>query len=126
MSIITKNPATGEKFNEYEEHSEYEVNRIIEKADKVFNAWKKTSFRERAELMNKAAKVLRDRRDDLAQLMAKEMGKPLSQGVSEAEKCAWVCEYYAENAEDHLKDQHFKTENSKSYVSFRPWGPCWQ
>src|SRR5438132_12708370 len=54
--------------------------------------------------------------------MALEMGKPLSQGKAEAEKCAWVCEHYAENAEKYLRDEPVATDASKSYVVFEPLG----
>jgi succinate-semialdehyde dehydrogenase/glutarate-semialdehyde dehydrogenase len=72
--------------------------------------------------MKKAAGVLRERKQELAKLMATEMGKPLKQGVAEAEKSAWVCDYYADNAEAHLGLDVIKTDASKSYVAFEPLG----
>ncbi len=122
MSITTINPATEEILNEFEEHSFDEINRIIGKASIAQKSWKEKSFSERAKLMLNASSILRKRKNELAELMALEMGKPLAQGISEVEKCAWVCEYYAENAERQLKDEHIKTEMSKSYVSFQPVG----
>ena len=86
--------------------------------------------------MKKTAEILRERKDELAKLMAVEMGKPLKQGVAEVEKCAWACDYYADNAEAHLAPDIIKTEAAKSYVAFEPLGvvlaimpwnfPLWQ
>ena len=72
--------------------------------------------------MKKAAAILRERKAEFAKLMALEMGKPLKQGVAEAEKCALGCEYYAEHAEAYLAPEIVKTEASKSYVAFEPLG----
>ena len=72
--------------------------------------------------MKKAAAILRERKAEFARLMAIEMGKPLKQGVAEAEKCAWACEYYADNAEAYLAPEITKTDASKSYVAFDPLG----
>jgi len=72
--------------------------------------------------MKRAAAILRERKHQLARLMALEMGKPLKQGIAQAEKCAWVCDYYAENAELHLAPDVIKTEGLKSYVAFEPLG----
>ena len=72
--------------------------------------------------MKKAAAILRERKPDLAQLMAAEMGKPLKQGTAEVEKCAWVCDYYAASAEAHLAPEVVKTEAARSYVAFEPLG----
>src|SRR4030095_3754618 len=76
----------------------------------------------RALLMKKAAALLRQRKTELSTLMADEMGKPLAQGVSEVEKCAWGCEYYADFAESHLALDVVKTENTKSYAAFETLG----
>jgi succinate-semialdehyde dehydrogenase/glutarate-semialdehyde dehydrogenase len=122
MSITTINPATEEVLNVFEEFSIKEINQRIEKASKAQKSWKNKSFSERANLMRKAASILRNQKSELAELMALEMGKPLAQGISEAEKCAWACDYYAENAEEQLRDEHIKTEMTKSYVSFQPIG----
>ena len=78
---------------------------------------------ERAERLRAAARVLRERKDAYARTMSLEMGKPLAQGVGEAEKCAWVCDYYAEHAERFLADQPRETDASKAFVRFDPIGP---
>lgn len=70
----------------------------------------------------KAAAVLRTRKDALAMLMALEMGKPLKEGIGEIEKCAGVCEYYAQHGEEYLSDQLVPTEARKSYIAYQPLG----
>lgn len=120
--ITTINPATEEILNQYQEFSENQIENAIINADIASKSWKKTAFIHRSELMRNAARILRNKKTDYAELMALEMGKPFAQGISEAEKCAWVCDYYAENAESHLSDEMIKTEFSKSYVSFQPLG----
>jgi acyl-CoA reductase-like NAD-dependent aldehyde dehydrogenase len=72
--------------------------------------------------MRRAGALLRERKEDLARLMALEMGKPLAQGRAEAEKCAWVCEYYAEHAEAFLRREEIPTDASHSFVQFEPLG----
>jgi succinate-semialdehyde dehydrogenase/glutarate-semialdehyde dehydrogenase len=72
--------------------------------------------------MRAAAKLLRQGCGDSAKLMAQEMGKPLSQGQSEVEKCAWACEYFAENATKFLAPEFVATDATKSFVTFEPLG----
>ena len=122
MSFSTINPVTGQIIKEYEEFSFDDIDRIIKQSHNAFLGWKRTSFAERSELMQNATNILRENKNQYGELMALEMGKPLAQGIAEAEKCAWVCEHYAENAEWHLSDEIIKTEMAKSYVSFKPLG----
>src|SRR5438045_8628679 len=68
------------------------------------------------------AEILENEKKDFARLMTTEMGKPLKAGVQEAEKCGWVCRYYADHAEKHLADQIVETNDTKSYVHFQPLG----
>ncbi|HZW38603.1 MAG TPA: NAD-dependent succinate-semialdehyde dehydrogenase [Ignavibacteriaceae bacterium] len=116
------NPASNEVLQQFEEMSSDEINKIIDSADKQFNRWKWSSFKERAPLMKNAAEVIRKKKDDLAALITLEMGKPILQSKGEVEKCAWVCDYYSENAEEFLKDEIIKTDASKSFVTFNPFG----
>jgi len=122
MKITSINPATGKTNKTYDEMTPQEVSEIINKADKAFQGWKKTSFTERSILMKKAAQALREDLEMHAKLMAEEMGKPITAGRAEAEKCAWVCDYYAENAENFLQPEMVETDASKSYVTFQPLG----
>ena len=85
-------------------------------------SWKETSFGQRSKLMMNAADVLRRNKEDYSRLMTLEMGKPIAQSRAEVEKCAWVCEYYADNAEKFLADELIETDATKSFVSFQPLG----
>jgi succinate-semialdehyde dehydrogenase/glutarate-semialdehyde dehydrogenase len=122
MSIETVNPATGEPLTTYDQFSDDDVDRTLEQTDERFERWSNRSFEERASLMNRASTVLENKKNSHADLMAREMGKPLDQARSEVEKCAWVCEYYAEHAEEFLSDDHRESDASKSYVSYQPLG----
>jgi succinate-semialdehyde dehydrogenase/glutarate-semialdehyde dehydrogenase len=119
----SRNPATDEKIRDYEEHTWEQVEDHIRRADDCFIEWRRTSFHERAEKMRTAAKLLRERADEYAALMTAEMGKPIRDGRKEAEKCAWVCDYYAENAQRFLQNEPIDTDARKSFVSFQPMGP---
>jgi len=122
MSIAAINPTTGETIKHYDAATRGEVNAIIEAAHTAYRSWKHVDFAHRATLMKAAANVLRTCTDEYARLMAEEMGKPITQGRAEAEKCAWVCEYYADHAETFLAPEHVETDATKSFVTFRPLG----
>ncbi len=123
MAIETVNPVTGDRLATYEETSPEQVQSVLREADRVFASWSQTDFEHRGRLLHRAAGVLRARARDYAALMAKEMGKPLAQGKAEVEKCAWVCEYYADHGARFLADEPAATDATRSYVSFRPLGP---
>jgi succinate-semialdehyde dehydrogenase / glutarate-semialdehyde dehydrogenase len=116
------NPATGELLKEYQEHSDEEVKRILEECDTAFRRWRMTSFNERSALMSKAATVLRANKGRYARLMTEEMGKLLRESEAEVEKCALACDYYAQNAQEMLKDEEIATDASRSFASFEPLG----
>ncbi len=116
------NPYTGKEFKTYKNHSKKEIEDIILKADRRFYSWRETSFTERKKLMMAAASELRKNKQEYAETMTQEMGKPISQAIAEVEKCAWVCEYYAENAEAQLQNETVKTDAYKSYVRYEPLG----
>jgi len=122
MTISAVNPATGETIKTYEEMTPAEVGQVITQAHEAFLDWKHTAFAERASLMQRAAHILRENANEYAVLMAQEMGKPIRDGRAEAEKCAWVCDYYAEHAEALLQPEVIPTDASKSFVTFQPLG----
>jgi succinate-semialdehyde dehydrogenase/glutarate-semialdehyde dehydrogenase len=122
MKITSINPVNRQKIKEYTALTEQEVAEKIEQTHTAWLGWKKTSHEQRRELMNRLAAIVRERRDELAVLMANEMGKPIKQGLSEVEKCAFTCEYYAANGEGFVADQIIETEASKSYVTIQPIG----
>jgi succinate-semialdehyde dehydrogenase/glutarate-semialdehyde dehydrogenase len=122
MEILTINPSTEEVLNQYTEDSASDIANKIESADKAYKLWRNESFAFRSGLMRNAANVLRVNSEKYARLMALEMGKPIIQGRAEVGKCAWVCEYYADNAESILRDESVSTELSKSYIAVNPLG----
>jgi succinate-semialdehyde dehydrogenase/glutarate-semialdehyde dehydrogenase len=136
MAIITVNPADGSVLDRYREMSPEDVSATLVKVAAAYEEWRRTPFVVRSRLMSAAAAVLRARTDELARLMALEMGKPVVQGRAEVEKCAWVCDYYAEHAEAFLADVPVGTDASWSGIAYRPLGvvlavmpwnfPLWQ
>ncbi len=116
------NPTTNELIGEYEEHTFEDVDAFIHQAVEAQQTWEKTEFSERSELLKTLSELLEKNKDQLTKLTALEMGKPLAQGRSEVEKCAWLCSFYAEKAERFLKDEFVQTDASKSYVTFQPMG----
>jgi succinate-semialdehyde dehydrogenase/glutarate-semialdehyde dehydrogenase len=122
MSMTVVNPATGETIKTYKEMTPEQVQDVLEKADAAYRGWRTTNFSARTELMKRAGQVLKDGADDYAELMAQEMGKPVKDGRAEANKCAWVCDYYAENAERMLQNEMIEADASRSFVTFKPIG----
>jgi len=122
MAIESVNPATGETLEVYEEMTPPQTAAAVAEAHDAWKAWRTLPFADRARPMKKAAAIVRERKEEYARLMAREMGKPFKQGVAEAEKCALNCDYYAEHAQAHLAVEPVATEASKSYVAFEPLG----
>mgnify|MGYP003444832007 FL=1 len=120
--LTSINPTNNKPILTYDETSSEESLKIISLADDAFTIWKETSFAHRSALMKNAARVLRENSEEYSVLMTVEMGKPIVQSRAEVEKCAWVCDYYAENAEMFLADEIIKTEATKSFVSYQPIG----
>jgi len=120
--IISINPYNGEEIARVKEFSQTEIDQALEAANNRYESWKKTNFNYRAELMLHAAIELRNNKIEYAETITREMGKPISQSIAEIEKCAWVCEYYAENAEKQLAREIIKTDAHKSYISYEPIG----
>jgi len=123
VSLQSVNPATGAVLETFEETSPTELDRIIARADAASREWRVLPVAARAERLRAAGRILRERKDAYARTMALEMGKPLAQGVAEAEKCAWVCDYYADQAAAMLADQRRQTDATRSYVRFEAIGP---
>jgi succinate-semialdehyde dehydrogenase/glutarate-semialdehyde dehydrogenase len=123
MPIASTNPATGETTKTYEEFSDSEVDNILSRAASTFHDYRSTTFEERAEKMTLAAGILEDMKKQLGEMMTTEMGKPIKAAIAEAEKCAWVCRFYAENAARYLADEIVQTNASRSFIRYQPIGP---
>jgi succinate-semialdehyde dehydrogenase/glutarate-semialdehyde dehydrogenase len=120
--ITSINPSTGDLLNRYKETTADQVMRRLEDAHRAFEEWRQTRFSERASLMKAASRVLLENQDEYARIMALEMGKPVGGGRAEIEKCAWVCDHYAEHAEKMLQAEIIQTDARKSYVTYKPLG----
>src|SRR5258706_12833339 len=118
MEITAINPATGQPIKIYREMTPAETAAAVAQAHEAWKSWRTTLFGERSALMKKAAAILRQRKDELARLMATEMGKPLKQGAAQAQKVAWVCGDYADNAQSILQSQAAKSEPGRQCVGF--------
>ncbi len=123
MSIRSINPATTEVIAEYQYDDSEAVDAKLTRAWESFESWRETDFDERMRLMHSAADVLRDNLENYAQLMTREMGKPIEQARGEVRKCAWACEYFADNAQDFLEDEEMQSDGSRAFVRYDPLGP---
>lgn len=122
MTIDTINPYSGLLIKSYAPMSYDQTESIINATHKCFFEWKNYSYTKRAAAMETAAQILEDKKQEYAELMANEMGKPITSGKSEIEKCSMICRHYAHNAQNYLQDRHIKTEARKSYVTYQPIG----
>jgi succinate-semialdehyde dehydrogenase/glutarate-semialdehyde dehydrogenase len=122
MAIATINPATGQTIKNFDALTNAQVDQKIQRATEAFPSFRKLSFAERGRMMMRAAEILESEKDSLAHLMTLEMGKTLRSAVDEAVKCAWVCRYYAENAERFLADELVETPASRSFIRYQPMG----
>jgi succinate-semialdehyde dehydrogenase / glutarate-semialdehyde dehydrogenase len=122
MAFKSINPANGQTIATYTEHSERQAGEILTAAQQAFHPWMEVPLEERCALLRNAARLLRDHKGRYAERMTLEMGKPITESEAEIEKCAWVCDYYAENAPRFLADEPIETDASESYVSFDPLG----
>ncbi len=118
----SQNPSSGAIITTYSAHNPQQVNSIITDTREAWESWSETTFAQRSTLMQKAADVLIQNQQGYAHLMVNEMGKPVNQALSEVQKCASVCQYYAEHAERFLENERISTEASQSYITYNPLG----
>ncbi|WP_020528759.1 NAD-dependent succinate-semialdehyde dehydrogenase [Flexithrix dorotheae] len=122
MTYKSINPYNGEILNQYAELSEKETASKLARSGTAFEKWRAVPLEERARLMKNAGNVLRNNEGKYAKMITLEMGKPIKESKGEVNKCAWVCDYYAENAADFLKDEFIETDAQKSFVKHEPLG----
>ncbi len=123
MRYVSIDPHSGKQTASFPTLEPAEVRSALARSERAFEGWRRTTFPVRAEVLRRAAGVLRRTAQEHAVLMAEEMGKPVAAGRAEAEKCGWVCDYYAEHGEAFLADEPAQTDARRSYVSHRPLGP---
>src|SRR5436853_3499228 len=134
--IETVNPANGKVLRRFRASTRTDVEKSVEKARKAFEKWRELSPAKRGEFLQRAARILRSRKEKLARSITQEMGKPIKESVPEVAKCAWAMEYFAENGPRFLNPEIIKTDATDSYISFEPLGvigsimpwnfPLWQ
>ena len=122
MKFTTINPATEETIKEYETIDKKEALAVAQEVNNSFSHWKSISIQEREHHLKTLAFILRKNKQHYAELMTAEMGKPITQALAEIEKCAWLAEYYAENAHLFLKEEVIQTDAKKSFIRFDPLG----
>jgi succinate-semialdehyde dehydrogenase/glutarate-semialdehyde dehydrogenase len=123
MSLKSINPATGETIKSFDSLSDSEIDDRIERALNAYRDYRLTLFPQRAESMSRAANILEEHKVEIGATMTTEMGKPIKAAIAEAEKCAWVCRFYSENAQQFLADEFIETNATRSYVHYQPIGP---
>lgn len=123
MSIESTNPATGETLETYDDESTAERDEALERAEEAFTEWREVPIEDRQRMLARAGEQLRENETTYAELMTAEMGKPIAQSHAEVEKCAWLCDYYAEHAAEHLQDERIASEaDARTLVSYEPIG----
>ena len=122
MAIESINPASEEVLATFKEFTAEQTEQAIAQADAAFREWRETTFAERGRLVRRAAEILRERKPRYAAMITGEMGKPVVESEAEVEKCAWNCDFYAENAEHMLADEAVPTNAKESFVAFVPLG----
>tara|TARA_Y100000748_G_scaffold83881_1_gene69360 strand:+ start:1431 stop:2804 length:1374 start_codon:yes stop_codon:yes gene_type:complete len=122
VQLNSINPKNNQSINSWKVHSEDEVELILDKANNAYLDWKNTKLSFRINCLDDISKLLKERSIEYGRLMADEMGKPLSQGIAEIEKCAWLCDYYGQNASNFLSPKNIDTDNHKSFITFQPIG----
>lgn len=124
MPHESRNPATGEVWKTHDANDDADIDNALERATAAVGTLHRLRFSGRAERLKRAADILENEAGAFAELMTREMGKPISQAKAEAEKCAWVCRHYADNAADMLKDQTIDAEEKgRTRLRYIPLGP---
>ncbi len=122
MEFISINPWDGSEAGRHAGHDDNQVGSILDRAAAAFGPWRKTPLKERCRLMSEAGRILRRDEDACARMITLEMGKPVSESRKEIQKCAWACDFYAENAERFLGNEAIATDGTRSYVRHDPIG----
>ena len=117
MKFKSINPFNGETVGEYSSLSVDQLKAKLDLSHSAFKTWKNVPVKDRAELMRKAGAILRANTSEYAAMITLEMGKPITESKAEVIKCAWVCEYYADNAAAFLSDEVIATDAQKKFCA---------
>lgn len=121
-TIKTTNPYNQKELATYHHHTDGEIDRKLQDADTAFKEWRAKPIAERVGLLGDLKEQLESNKKDLATLITREMGKPIKESIAEIEKCAWLCDFYAVNAENFLADALIETDARESFISYDPLG----
>ena len=122
-SISTVNPFTSETIESFKKHTKKDVENMMEASVKTFKTWKDVEIDDRTKILQKLADLLDEQKDECAELISKEMGKPITQSIAEIEKCVFLCDFYVKNADILLSDELIDSDADESFVSYDPLGP---
>jgi len=120
---ISINPATGEQMGHYPFESESVLQSALARAAAGFRVWRGKPVAQRSQLLIALAQALRDNGEKMATMITLEMGKPIAQARGEIEKCAQLCEWYAEHGPAMLSAEPTLVEGGKARIEYRPLGP---
>jgi len=120
--IKSINPTTNKIIKEYKEYSSSTIESIINEVSEEYLIWKTKSFNERQDILIDISDALSNNLEEHAQMITLEIGKPIAESRMEIKKCVWVLKYFAENAEEFLKDTKIDTDYKDSYVQYDPLG----
>ncbi|GJM29762.1 MAG: succinate-semialdehyde dehydrogenase [Cyclobacteriaceae bacterium] len=123
MKLSSINPFNQEVIKTFDTLNQDQLEQKVYKSETAFSAWKKSGYSERSNLLRRVSKNLRTNQENLAKIITMEMGKPVTQSRAEVEKCAWVCEFYAENGQKFLEKERIDTDAKESWVEYQPLGP---
>lgn len=122
MEFQSINPYNNKEVGRYKAQSKDEIERILDNSGAAFKTWSRKPLLHRTELIKNAGRILRENVEEYAQMITAEMGKPISESRAEVNKCAWVCDYYAENAVGFLASEEVQTDATRSFVRYDPLG----
>ena len=123
MSILKSiNPATEELFAEFKEMNSPLTKEIIAKSSESQKNWSNINIKQRSKIISKIGDLVEASKESFAKTITSEMGKPIMESIAEVEKCAWLCDYYAQNGMEFLNDKPIDSDAQKSFVSFEPLG----
>lgn len=121
-SIKSVNPFNNEVVKEFEVMTSDQISAIIDQADAAFQSWKNTTFQQRAAIIHKVAKIMRERKEELGKLATTEMGKLLSESIYEVDLSADIFDYYADKAAEFLADKSLDVKHGEAFLSYEPLG----
>lgn len=122
MKIQSINPFTQEVMREFEPMTPAELDRAVTLSRAAFSAWGVSPVSQRVECIRRLGGHLRVDKRRYAEIITREMGKPIRESLAEIEKCAWLCDYYADKGGEYLAPEAIRTEAKRSYVLFQPLG----